>query len=166
LLVLPRKDREEAYHRLSLRTGVILTHAPVLKIGETLHASIVFGELRVAEADAPTDLKASPRLVVRVIDLKKLHEGLEFSEEGPLENLSQMETKLAWLLLRELAPDNAPSEEAFFHDRAPVRVDVMENYVRGFMASNDDQKMKLFTGPLVVRPFLPAQLSARAHVIR
>jgi hypothetical protein len=69
--------------------------------------------LRVAEADAPTDLKASPRLVVRVIDLKKLREGPKFSEEGPLENLSQMETKLAWLLLRELAPDNAPSEEAF-----------------------------------------------------
>jgi hypothetical protein len=101
--------------------------------------------LRVTEADAPTDLKASPGLVVRVIDLKKLREGPEFSEEGPLENLSQMETKLAWLLLRELAPDNAPSEEAFFHDRAPARVDAMENYVRGLMASNDGQKMKLFT---------------------
>jgi tetratricopeptide (TPR) repeat protein len=146
LLVLPREDREEAYHRLSLRTGVLLTRASVLKIGETLDAGqIVFGELRVAQAEAPTDLKASLRLVVRVIDLKKLREGPEFSEEGPLENLSRMETKLAWLLLRELAPDNAPSEEAFSHDRAPVRVDAMENYVRGLMASDDDQKTKLFT---------------------
>lgn len=146
LLVLPREDREEAYHRLSLRTGVILTKASVLKIGETLDAGqIVFGELRVAEADAPTNLKANLRLVVRVIDLKKLREGPEFSEGGPLENLSQMETKLAWLLLRQLAPGSAPSEDAFFHDRAPVRVDAMENYVRGLMASNDDQKMKLFT---------------------
>ena len=146
LLVLSRDDREEVYHRLSLRTGVLLTRASVLKIGETLDAGqIVFGELRVAQAEAPTDLKASLRLVVRVIDLKKLREGPEFSEEGPLENLSRMETKLAWLLLRELAPDNAPSEEAFSHDRAPVRVDAMENYVRGLMASDDDQKTKLFT---------------------
>ena len=146
LLVLPREDREEAYHRLSLRTGVVLTRASVLKIGETLDAGqIVFGELRVAEADLPTNLKASLRLVVRIIDLKKLREGPEFSEEGPLENLSQMETKLAWLLLREFAPGSAPSEDAFLHDRAPVRVDAMENYVRGLMASNDDQKMKLFT---------------------
>jgi tetratricopeptide (TPR) repeat protein len=146
LLVLSREDREEAYHRLSLRTGVVLTKASVLKIGETLDAGqVVFGELRVSEADAPNNLKATLHLVVRIIDLKKLREGPEFSQEGPLENLSQMETKLAWLLLRQLAPDSAPSEEGFFQDRAPVRVDAMENYVRGLMASNDDQKMKLFT---------------------
>ena len=146
LLVLPREDREEAYHRLSLRTGVVLTKASVLKIGETLDAGqVVFGELRVSEAEAPNNPKATLHLVVRIIDLKKLREGPEFSQEGPLENLSQMETKLAWLLLRQLAPDSAPSEEGFFQDRAPVRVDAMENYVRGLMASNDDQKMKLFT---------------------
>ena len=34
LLVLPRENREEVYHRLSLRTGVVLTKASVLKIGE------------------------------------------------------------------------------------------------------------------------------------
>ena len=67
------------------------------------------------------------------------------SQTGSLENLSQMETKLAWMLLRQLAPESAPSEEAFFHDRAPVRVDAMESYVRGLMASTDDQKLKLFT---------------------
>ena len=82
---------------------------------------------------------------MRVIDLKKFSEGAEFFQEGPLENLSQMETKLAWLLLRQLAPNNAPSEQAFLQDRAPVRVDAMENYVRGLMAPNDDQKLKLFT---------------------
>lgn len=146
LLVLPREDREEVYHRLSLRTGVVLTKASVLKIGETLDAGqIVFGELRVAQAELPTNLKATLHLAVHVIDLKKLQEGPGFSEDGPLDNLSQMETKLAWELLHYLAPGSAPSEEAFFQDRAPVRVDAMENYVRGLMASNDDQKMKLFT---------------------
>lgn len=147
LLVLSREDREEVYHRLSLRTGVVLTKASVLKIGETLDAGqVVFGELRVAGADTPTtDLKSNLRLVVHVIDLKKLHEGPEFSTEGPLENLSQMETKLAWLVLHQLAPDNAPSEDAFLHDRTPVRIDAMENYVRGLMASGEDQKVKLFT---------------------
>lgn len=147
LLVLPREDREEVYHRLSLRTGVVLTRASVLKIAETLDAGeVVFGELRVTPVDLPaTALKSNLRLVVRVINLKKLSEGPEFFQEGPLENLSQMETKLAWMLLRELAPDSAPSEDAFFHDRAPVRVDAMENYVRGLVAPGEDQKMKLFT---------------------
>jgi tetratricopeptide (TPR) repeat protein len=147
LLVLPREDREEVYRRLSLRTGVVLTKASVLKIGETLDAGqIVFGELHVDGADSgATSLKSNLRLVVRVIDLKKFQQGAEFVQTGSLESLSQMETKLAWMLLRQLAPESAPSEETFFHDRAPVRVDAMESYVRGLMASSEDQKMKLFT---------------------
>jgi len=147
LLVLPREDREEVYRRLSLRTGVVLTKASVLKIGETLDAGqIVFGELHVDGADSgATTLKSNLRLVVRLIDLKKFQQGAEIVETGSLENLSQLETKLAWVLLRQLAPDSAPSEETFFHDRAPVRVDAMESYVRGLMASSEDQKLKLFT---------------------
>jgi len=147
LLVLPREDREEVYRRLSLRTGVVLTKASVLKIGETLDAGqIVFGDLRVEGAGSgATNLKANLRLTVRIVDLKKFQQGAEIVQTGSLENLSQMETKLAWMLLRQLAPESAPSEDAFFHDRAPVRVDAMESYVRGLMATSEDQKVKLFT---------------------
>jgi tetratricopeptide (TPR) repeat protein len=147
LLVLPREDREEVYHRLSLRTGVVLTKASVLKIGEALDAGqVIFGDLRVEGAAlGATSLKSNLRMTVHRIDMRKLHEAEEFTETGPLENLSQMETKLAWRILRQLAPESPPSEDMFFHDRAPVRVDAMESYVRGLMASGDDQKMKLFT---------------------
>jgi tetratricopeptide (TPR) repeat protein len=147
LLVLPREDREEVYRRLSLRSSAVLTKASVLKIGETLDAGqIVFGELQVDGADAgATSLKSNLRLVVRVIDLKKFQQSAEFTQTGSLENLSQMETKLAWTLLRQLAPESAPSEETFFHDRAPVRVDAMESFVRGLMATSEDRKLKLFT---------------------
>jgi tetratricopeptide (TPR) repeat protein len=147
LLVLPREDREEVYRRLSLRTGVVLTKASVLKIGETLDAGqVVFGELHVDGAESgATTLKSDLRLAVRIIDLKKFQQGAEFVQTGSLESLSQMETKLAWMLLRQLAPESAPSEETFFHDRAPVRVDAMESYVRGLMATSEERKLKLFT---------------------
>lgn len=147
LLVLTREDREEVYRRLSLRPTAVLTKASVLKIGETLDAGqVIFGELHIEGADAgPTSLKSTIRLSVRIIDLKNFKQGPELAQSGPLENLSQMETKLAFLLLRQLAPDLAPSEDVFFHDRAPVRVDAMESYVRGLMATSDDQKLKLFT---------------------
>jgi Flp pilus assembly protein TadD len=152
LLVLPREDREEVYRRLSLRTAVVLTKASVLKIGEALDAGqIVFGELHVDGADAPAtnlpavNLKANLHIALHVIDLKKLQEGPGFTEDGPLENLSQMETHVAWMILHRLAPASAPSEETFLHDRAPVRVEAMENYVRGLMASNTEQKTRLFT---------------------
>jgi tetratricopeptide (TPR) repeat protein/TolB-like protein len=147
LLVLPREDREKVYGRLSLRTGVVLTKASVIKIGETLDAGhVIFGDLRVEGAElAATSLKSNLHLVIRTIDLKKFHAGPDLVENGALENLSQMETRLAWALLRQLAPDRAPSKEAFFEGRAPVRVDAMESYVRGLMAPSDEQKVMLFT---------------------
>lgn len=147
LLVLGREDREEVYRRLSLRKGVVLTRASVIKIGETLDAGqIIFGEFAVAGAEAgPTTVKSSLRLTARMIDLKQFRSGPEFNEDGPLENLSQMETTLAWKVAHQLAPESAPSEQEFVRDRAPVRVDAMESYIRGLMATNPEQKTKLFT---------------------
>jgi tetratricopeptide (TPR) repeat protein len=146
LLVLAREDREEVYHRLSLRTGVLLTKASVIKIGETLDAGrIIFGEFRVDPDAAASGLNANLQLVLHIIDLKKFHEGPELSQTGSLHDLSLMETKLAWMLLRELAPSTAPSEEVFSRDRPPIRVEAMESFVRGLMTTNADQKMKLFS---------------------
>lgn len=146
LLVLAREDREEVYRRLTLRTGVVLTRASVIKIGQTLDAgTIIFGEFQVEGADnGVTSPKSNLRLVARIIDLKKLRQGPEFLETGPLENLSQMETRLGWTLAHQLAPGSTPTQDEFFRSRPPVRVDAMENYVRGLTATNPDQKLKLF----------------------
>src|SRR6266566_3038828 len=44
LLVLDREDRLAAFHRLSLRPGAELTHASVLKVGESLDAAqVIYG---------------------------------------------------------------------------------------------------------------------------
>ncbi len=147
LLVLAREDREEVYHRLAIRSGVILTKASVIKIGETLDAGqVIFGEFKVEGAESGnTNLKSSTRLTLHVIDLKKLKEAALLEQTGPLENLSQMEMKLAWLLLRQLAPASAPVEADFLRYRPAVRVDAMESFVRGLMAATVEQKIKLFS---------------------
>ncbi len=147
LLVLSREEREEVYKRLSLRTGVVLTKASVMKIGVTLDATrVVFGEFRVNGAETgATNTKSSLRLSLHVIELRKPHEGPELTEDGPLEDLSAMETRLAWMLLKQLTPATTPAEEDFTHDRPPVRVEAMESYIRGLMATGAEQKMKLFT---------------------
>ncbi len=146
LLVLAREDREEVYRRLSIRTGVVLTKASVIKIGESLDAGqVIYGEFKT---DGPetgsTNLKANIRLTVRLINLKQLSEGPGIEQSGPLENLSQMEMKLAWRLLQSLAPGTAPVEADYLKYRPAVRVDAMESYVRGLMATTQEQKMKLF----------------------
>src|SRR6478672_3583289 len=51
ILVLDRVDRLEAYRRLSLRPGAELTHASVLKLGESLDAAHeVYGFFEVLPA--------------------------------------------------------------------------------------------------------------------
>ena len=52
VLVLDREDRLEAYRRLSLRPGAELTHASILKIGESLDASqVIYGFYELLPAD-------------------------------------------------------------------------------------------------------------------
>lgn len=149
LLVLSREDREEVYRRLSLRADVVLTKASIIKIGQSLDAGrIVYGEFEAGDAGPA----ASLRISLRVIDLKNLRELPEIVESGPLPDLSRIETKLAWLLLRELNPSRAPSEETFFRDRPPVKVEALESYIRGLLLPNPEQKMKLFAQAAKIDP--------------
>jgi tetratricopeptide (TPR) repeat protein len=149
LLVLAREDREEVYRRLSVRTGVVLTKASVIKIGETLDAEhVIYGEFKVDPVPLPaapaTSLQSQISISLHVVDLRKFHEAPPLSQTGPLMNLSQMETELAWTLMKQLDP-STPPEADFLRDRPAVPIDAMESYVRGLMAANADQKIKLFS---------------------
>src|SRR3954453_15636517 len=56
ILVLDREDRLEAYRRLSLRPGAELTHASILKIGESVDAAnVVYGFYELLPADGSKD---------------------------------------------------------------------------------------------------------------
>jgi len=114
-----------------------------MKIGQTLDAGqVVFGDYTIEPGGG---MKSSVRIVVHVIDLKKLKEAESIEQDGVLENLSQLEMTLAWDVLRQIAPSAAASAETFLRERPAVRVDAMESYVRGLMASSADQKTKFFT---------------------
>lgn len=142
-LVLRREDRVEVFRRLSIRPNALLTKASVLKVGEELDAGqVIFGEFEVKTG---TNKERTIRLVARMIDLKRLHEGAEFEQSGPLEDLSLLETKLAWNFVHVLAPKSAVTEEEFLRVRPPVRIDAVELYMRGLMSVSGDQKQKLFT---------------------
>ncbi len=139
LLALGREERQEAFRRLSIRNYALLTRATVIKIGETLDASqIVYGQ---HEMLTPGTL----RIGTRILDLKNLKKGPEFEETGVVEDLAAMETRLAWRSLKFLAPQTAPSEEAFRSSRIDIRVDAIEKYVRGLVADSPAAQHRYFT---------------------
>jgi tetratricopeptide (TPR) repeat protein len=133
-----------------------------MKLGEALDASqVIYGRYQIpsrAVEKAPSEPGASPgpsapavsphdslRIAARLLDLKHTHQGPEFEQIGALEDLASLETSLAWRCLQLVAPGAAPSEQEFRRDRPSLRLDAIENYVRGLLASSPDQKHRLFT---------------------
>src|SRR6516165_6636144 len=98
MLVLDRNDRIEAFRRLSLRPGAELTHASVIKLGESVDAStVIYGFFEVLPADtANPGSKGSLHITARVLDIKHSHQGPAFSEVGALEDLASLEAHLGW----------------------------------------------------------------------
>jgi len=147
LLVLDREDGLQAFRRLSLRPGAELTHASVLKVGESLDAALVvygFYEVLPEGADAAQS-KGSLRITARILDLKNTRQGREFSEVGALEDLGTLQTHLGWQTIAALNPKTAPEERAFMQARPAVRLDAVESYVRGLLAGPAEQRHRYFT---------------------
>ncbi|MGA3258180.1 MAG: tetratricopeptide repeat protein [Bryobacteraceae bacterium] len=145
LLVLSREARTEAYRRLSLRPGAELTHASIIKVGDALDAArVVYGYYELLPAEGGAASKGSLRVTARVLYLKETRQGPLFSELGALEELEEIEARLGWQTLRQLDPRSVTSEEDFLKVRPPVRIDAVENYVRGLLATDPEQRQHLF----------------------
>jgi tetratricopeptide (TPR) repeat protein len=143
LLVLDRDDRREAYRRMSLRQYALLTRATVLKVGEALDANfVVFGQFSI-DGD-PEPAKRSIRLAARVLDLTRLRQSGEFTQTAPLEDLAALQVNLAWEAYRYLRPQSARAEAEFKKNRQTTRIDAMENYIRGLLATTEEQRHRFF----------------------
>ncbi len=151
VLVLDREDRLEAYRRLSVRPNALLTRATVIKIGQALDASkVIHGQFDLTPPAAGAGATANPargtlRITARILNIEGLKQGPEYAESGPLEDLAAIQTRLSWQTLQFIVPKTAPSEQEFLGARPPVRVDAIENYVRGLLASSAEQKHRFFT---------------------
>ena len=144
VLVLGREDRQEAFRRLSVRPYAVLTEATAIKLAESLDAGqVMFGQYSLAQGTPP--LKGSLRISSRILDIKRIRRGPELTESGALEDLAALETHLAWQAVQALSPKTAPPEEDFRRDHPLVRVDAIENYIRGLMATGPEQSHRFFT---------------------
>jgi tetratricopeptide (TPR) repeat protein len=147
VLALDREDRLEGYRRLSLSPGAELTHASILKTGDLLDASLViYGSYELLPAEtAKAQSRGSLRITARIIDLKRMRQGQAFRETGAVEDLATLEFRLGWQTLQQLEWKNVPSEEEFLKARPAVRLDAMESFARGLVASTAEQRHLFFT---------------------
>src|SRR5690242_13098547 len=100
LLVLGRDDRLEAYPRQSPRPGAEITHASIIKIGDSLDASnVIYGYYELLPAQDGSQSRGSLRVTARVMDLKHTRQSASFSEMGALEDLAAIQVRLGWQVL-------------------------------------------------------------------
>jgi tetratricopeptide (TPR) repeat protein len=148
-----RDDRQEVYRRLGVRPYAQLTRATIIKIGQTLDAEeVIYGEFDLKSAPNDGNSSATVRISGHVMDLKGLRQGPEFAEIGPLEDLAVLQRHLAWQALRVLAPQKSLPENEFMAAARRIRVDALENYIRGLLATSSDQKSRLFTQAIRLDP--------------
>jgi tetratricopeptide (TPR) repeat protein len=142
VLALDREDRLEAFRRLSLRPGAELTLASTIKVGDALDASkVIYGFFEVIPGSNPGDRsKSSLRITAHILDLKRMTQSAAFSETGAMEELALLEERLGWRVLQSLSPNTAPPQEEFLKARPAVRIDAVENYIRGLLADPASQR--------------------------
>lgn len=158
LMTLDREDRQEAYRRLGVRQDAPLTRATIIKLGQALDAEhVIFGEFQLLPAAPGSTSRGSLKITAHILDLRHISKGPEFSEIAALEDLAPEQARLAWQTLEFVAPRTAPTEQEFRRQHPPVRVDAIENYIRGLLMTNVEQKQKLFAQAVRLEPgFLQA----------
>jgi len=129
-----RDDRLNAFDRLGIPLGAKPSRATLFQVGQQLDTDyLIMGDYRVDQANITAH--------ARVMDMERLRLSPEFTETGPLNNLITIQTALAWDILSTLSPET-PAKEKFISQFPPQRPDVLENYVRGITATNNQEKIK------------------------
>jgi Tfp pilus assembly protein PilF/TolB-like protein len=142
--IMGRDDRLNAFDRLGIPPGAKPSRATLYQVGQQLDADyLVMGDYRVDQANITAH--------ARLMDMERLRLSPEFTESGPLTNLMSIQTALAWDILNTLVP-GIIAKDSFIARFPGQRPDVLENYVRGITATNDQEKIKYFKEAVRLEP--------------
>ncbi len=145
LYVISRDDRSYAFDHAGIPLTVRPSRATVYRIAEQMDADYVV--LGAYSFDGQT-FKATAQL----LDMKKLHLYPEVQSGGPLANLIDLQTTLAWELLQQMAPPPTITRDQFLKSSAPIRLDAFESYVRAVLATDQQQKVRYLRNALKLYP--------------
>jgi tetratricopeptide (TPR) repeat protein len=137
LYVVGREERMYAFDRLGLPSHVPLSRATLYRIAEEMDVDyVVLGRY---DFDG-RDFTATAQL----LEMKNLRLGDEVKQSGPLLKLLEIENALAWDVLRQVDAGLTLSRNDFIAAAPPVRVDALENYIRGVLSSRRQDRLRYF----------------------
>ncbi|MGH9602000.1 MAG: tetratricopeptide repeat protein [Terriglobales bacterium] len=137
LHVVGREERLYAFDRLGLPCHLALSRATLYRIAAEMDVDYVV--LGRHDFDG-RDFTATAQL----LEMKTLRLGDEVKQSGPLLKLLEIENALAWDVLRQVDPGLTLSRNDFIAAAPPVRVDALENYIRGVLSSRRQDRLRHF----------------------
>ncbi|HET9181423.1 MAG TPA: tetratricopeptide repeat protein [Candidatus Angelobacter sp.] len=145
LYIISRADRLAAFDQLGIPASARPSRATVYEIAQELDADyVVIGNYRF---DGQTFTARA-----RVMDADRLRLSPELTESGALNDLIRIQTALAWDVLNELKLPGIGDKAEFISQFAPMRLDALENYVRGVLASRPEERIRRFQQVVRLEP--------------
>jgi tetratricopeptide (TPR) repeat protein len=145
LFVLPREDRIRAYDRVGIPVELHPSRATLYRIAEQLDVDyLVLGLYRFDGRTFST--------TAQLLDMRRQRLLPEMNESGPLVQLINVQTALAWDVLHALRPNISINREAYVAAAPPIRLDAFENYIRGVTAPMAQEQIQHFREAVRLNP--------------
>ncbi len=145
LLMYSRADRAAAFDRLGIPSNLRPSRATAFRIAEEMDVDyLVMGRYSF---DGQTFTATA-----QLLDMNKLKMYPEAKESGPLVKLIDIQTALAWDLMRVLNPLLVTSKNGFVAASQPIRLDALEAYVRGVIAGTPQERIRQFNTAVRLKP--------------
>lgn len=135
LYVVDREDRLRGYDRIGIPARVPVSRPTLYRIAEQMDLDlVVLGEYSY-EANVLT-------ATAQVLDMRRQKLLAPLTERGALPDLIRIESALAWGVQRQIRPDFTVGREEYLAKAPALRLNALENYVRGIVANGAADKIK------------------------
>src|SRR5271169_3761310 len=145
LYVTSRDERLRAYDRQGIPAGVHPTRASLYRLAEQM--DVDYAVLGSYKYDGQR-LTASAQL----LDMRAERLLPAVTESAPLADLGTLQSALAWDLLRLIRTDFSVPKNKYVASVAPVRLDALENYIRGMLATPTEEKVQHYREAVRLNP--------------
>lgn len=142
---LTREDRLRAYDRAGIPAEVLPSRATIYRLVEQMDVDYVILGRYTFDGRSFT-------ATAQILDMQRRKLLSETRESGPLVDLVNVQTALAWDLLRSLRPNFSLDKQAFTSSAQPVRLDALENYIRGIISTTTGDKIQHFREAVRLNP--------------
>ncbi len=145
LYVASRGERLRAYDRQGIPAGVHASRATLYRLAEQM--DVDYAVLGSYKYDG-MQLTATAQL----LDMRAQKILPPVAESAPLADLGKLQTALVWDLLHQVHTDYSVPKDKYIASVAVVHLDALENYVRGMLATSEEEKVQHYREAVRLNP--------------